>query len=66
MPAGVVVDNDIAGATGLQDGRNSLPIAAGKNLQVDDDLSGIGVADAEDFVAAGFPDFLAKLFLCRF
>ena len=63
MTAWVVVDNDIAWATGLQDGRNGIPVAAGEHLQVDNNLVVIGVADAEDLIAAGVLNLLAKLFL---
>jgi hypothetical protein len=62
----MVVDNDIPGATGLQDGRNGVPVAAGEYLQVDDNPVVIGVADAEDLIAAGVLDLPAKLFLYGF
>ena len=63
MTAWMVVDHDIAGATGLQDGRNGVPVAAGEHLQIDDNLVVIGVADAEDLIAAGVLDLPAKLCL---
>jgi hypothetical protein len=59
----VVVDNDIAGAAELQDGRNGVPVATGEHLQIDNNLVVIGMADAEDLIAAGVLDLLAKLFL---
>ena len=63
MSAGMIVDDDVAGATGLEDGRDRFAVAAGEDFQIVDNLVNIGMADAEDFVAAAGEDLLAQFFL---
>jgi hypothetical protein len=55
------MNNDIAGTAGLEDCGDSSAVAACKDFQLGDDLFCIGVADAEDFVAARVQNLLAQL-----
>ena len=63
VSAGMIVDDDVARSTGLKNGGDGLPVAAGKNLQFHHHLLGVRAADAEDFIAARFTDFLTEQFL---
>jgi hypothetical protein len=61
VAARVVVDDDITWTTGLENCGDGIAVAAGEDLQFDDNLFRIGVADAENFIAAGLENFLAQL-----
>ena len=61
MSARMIVNNDIAGSAGLEDCGDCVAVATGEDLQINDNLLRIGMAEAEDFVAARFENFLAQL-----
>jgi hypothetical protein len=49
----MVMDNHVAEAAGLQNGRNRLGIAPGQNLNLHQTQFAVGVAEKEDLVAIG-------------
>jgi hypothetical protein len=63
VAARVIVDDHITRPTALEDGWNCVTAAAGQDFHLHDKLVCIGLANAEDFVAARLENFLPELFL---
>ena len=61
LAGGMVVDNHIPVAAGLEDRGHRLPGAAGEDFNGDHPALVVGVAEAKNLVAAGFADCLAQL-----